>query len=793
MKKNDALLRQLGFWDALTIGVGTMIGAGIFLLSGVAVAMTGPAALFAYLAAGVVCVITAASTAELATGMPTSGGDYYFVSRALGPAFGAVSGIGIWLSLTFAIAFYLFGLGEYLAQFTPLTPFWGALGGGLLLVALNIVGAKESGRVQVVVVLILLVILGGFSALAAFQIEAENYAPFFPFGTAPIAATTALVFVSFLGFVKIAAVAEEIKDPARNLPRTLIGSVVLVTILYGVIVLVIAGLFPQDVIAEVKDPLTEAARSLLGPVGAGIVIFAGLLATLSSANASIFAASRINLAMARDRMVPNWLAAIHPKRLTPYRAILVTGVLTLALLLIEDLETLAKTASVLQLYSYAALNLGCVVLRAARPAWYRPSYRVPGTPFVQVFAALACVAIIGYSGTFAQLALVGLIVLSLGWYIAWGRSRVEIEHAVANLKARFAERGWAMFFDTAPVYADEAEAVAPVRERIDTADPRRVLVAVANPAHGADLLRMGRFVATGVEAGGEVVGLHLVRVPLQTPLSTARDRFAQERPAIEATLERLALDAQRPPPTSGDGASGDEASALTATSLETITDVAHDVFAGLVAEVPARRADLLLMGWRTGFTRTRPSDSPVKRVILDTPTDLAILRDRGLGTLRTILVPWGGGTHAHLGLELAIRLARATGAAVHLQRLVRTDVDTAQERAALAKDTAPIVGDYNPVLYHVDRADDVVAGIERRMNAAPYDLVIIGASHEWSFRTAVFGTIPDVVADRAPCSVLMVRRYRPERWTTRAADQVKRLKEAAGMTTSPDTPTAKEA
>ncbi|MEO1573262.1 MAG: amino acid permease, partial [Bacteroidota bacterium] len=686
MKKNDALLRQLGFWDALTIGVGTMIGAGIFLLSGVAVAMTGPAALFAYLAAGVVCVITAASTAELATGMPTSGGDYYFVSRALGPAFGAVSGIGIWLSLTFAIAFYLFGLGEYLAQFTPLTPFWGALGGGLLLVALNIVGAKESGRVQVVIVLILLVILGGFSALAAFQIEADNYAPFFPFGTAPIAATTALVFVSFLGFVKIAAVAEEIKDPAKNLPRTLIGSVILVTILYGVIVLVIAGLFPQDVIAEVKDPLTEAARSLLGPVGAGIVIFAGLLATLSSANASIFAASRINLAMARDRMVPNWLAAIHPTRLTPYRAILITGVLTLALLLIEDLETLAKTASVLQLYSYAALNLGCAVLRAARPEWYRPSYRVPGTPFVQVFAALACLAIIGYSGTFAQFALLGLIVLSLGWYVVWGRNRVEIEHAVANLKARFAERGWAMFFDKAPVYADEAEAVAPVRERIDASDPRRVLVAVANPAHGADLLRLGRYVATGAEAGGEVVGLHMVRVPIQTPLSTARDRFVRERPAIEATLERLAAEAQR-------NAHGGHGDALGATSVETLTDVAHDVFGGLVAEVPGRQADLLLMGWRGGFS-LGSSDSPVKRVILDTPTDLAILRDRGLGTVRTILVPWGGGTHAHLGLELALRIARATGAAVHLQRIVRSDVDTAQERAALVKDVAAIVSDY---------------------------------------------------------------------------------------------------
>jgi amino acid transporter/nucleotide-binding universal stress UspA family protein len=781
LSEQDGLLRQLGFWDALTIGVGTMIGAGIFLLSGVAVALTGPAAIFSYLAAGLVCVITAASTAELATGMPTSGGDYYFVSRALGPAFGAISGIGIWLSLTFAIAFYLFGLGEYLAQFTPLTPFWGAFGGGLLLVALNIVGAKESGRLQVVVVLILMVILGGFAALAAFNIEAENYTPFLPFGSAPIASTTALVFVSFLGFVKIAAVAEEIKDPARNLPRTLIGSVVLVTVLYVVIVLVIAGLFEQSTIGEVRDPLTAAARSLMGPFGAGVIIFAGLLATLSSANASIFAASRINLAMARDRMVPNWLAAIHPKRLTPYRAILVTGLLTLGLLFIESLETLAKTASVLQLYSYAALNVGCAFLRAARPDWYRPSYRVPGAPFVQIFAALACLGIIAYSGLFAQAALGGLILFSLAWYALWGRNRVEIEDAVSVFRTRYAEAGLGMFFQPALEYTAEAEAVVPVRETIETESPRRVLVALANPAHGSDLLRLGRYVATGAEAGGDVLGLHLVRVPIQTPLSVARDRFTQERPAIEETLQHLVGKARRDPRVNGEAAAP-----LGETSIRAVTDVAHDVFEGLVAEAPNRRADLLLMGWRGGFSGRRRSDTPVQRVIMDTQADLAVLRDRGVAQVKTILVPWGGGAHAHLGLELAVRIARATGAAVHLQRIVRTDVDTAGERTSLVKDVAPIVGDYNPVLYHVDRADGVVEGIERRLAAETYDLVIIGASHEWSIRTAVFGTIPDVLADRAYCSVLMVRRYRPERWATRAAERIKRLKESVGMTTSPE-------
>jgi nucleotide-binding universal stress UspA family protein len=307
-----------------------------------------------------------------------------------------------------------------------------------------------------------------------------------------------------------------------------------------------------------------------------------------------------------------------------------------------------------------------------------------------------------------------------------------------------------------------------------------VLVALANPAHGSHLLRVGRYVATGEEAGGDVLGLHLVSVPYQTPLSVARDQFAEERPAIEETLQHLVGKARR-----DSRARGGAATPLAETAVRAETDVAHDVFEGLVEEVPAHGADLLLMGWRGGFSRTR-SETPVKRVIMDTEADLAVLRDRGVEQIKSILVPWGGGAHARLGLELAVRIARATGAAVHLQRIVRTDVDTAQERAALVRDVATIVGDYNPVLYHVDRAEGVVEGIEGRLAAETYDLVIIGASHEWSIRTAVFGTIPDVIADRAYCSVLMVRRYRPEGWATRTAERWKRLKESVGLTTSPE-------
>lgn len=776
--EHEHLRRELGFWDALTIGAGTMIGAGIFLLAGVALELTGPAAIFSYLGAGLVCIITAASAAELATGMPTSGGDYYFVSRSLGPAFGAISGVGIWLSLTFAIAFYLYGLGEYLAQFTPLTPFWGAVLGGVLLTALNVIGAKESGRTQVVVVLTLLGILGVFSAVGVINLEGDNFTPFFPFGTGPIFSTTALVFVSFLGFVKIAAVAEEIKDPARNLPRALIGSVALVTVLYVLILLVIAGLFPQQTIGEVRDPLTQAARTLFGGVGGIAIIFAGLLATLSSANASIMASSRINLAMARDRMIPNWLAEIHQRMLTPYRAILVTGVLALCFLAIESLEQLAKIASVLQLYSYAALNIGCVMLRAADPDWYRPSYRVPGSPYVQLFAAAGCLSIIVFSGAFAKIAVGILIVVSLGWYGIWGRSRVQFKHAAADFQAAWGRQGWRVFFMPAPQYGavDGAVATPPLRA-IDAAGARRVMVALANPKHEADLLRLARFVATGQTAGGEVVGIHFQRVPQQTPLKVVREQL-DERVSVERTIADLLQQAPVAPEVGG--------RPLGETRIETVTDVAHDIFGSLISETVRREADLLLIGWQGGFNVSRIYNSPVQRVIAEVQADLAVLKNRGLEQVDSILLPWGGGMHARLGLEVAVRVAQATGATIDLLRVVKENVDAEREQQALQKDVEPILGGYDRVRYLVQEEETVTNGVQAALDAGTYDLIIIGASHESRLRNVLFGSIPDVVADQADCSVLMVRRYLPELWSVKASQRLKRLKEAVGLTTSPE-------
>jgi nucleotide-binding universal stress UspA family protein len=322
------------------------------------------------------------------------------------------------------------------------------------------------------------------------------------------------------------------------------------------------------------------------------------------------------------------------------------------------------------------------------------------------------------------------------------------------------------------------EVLAPAERAIDPTDPRRVSVALANPAHEADLLKLGQFIATGETDGGHVSGLHLVRIPLQTPLKDAGEQFT-ERPSVERKIASLVeqTDAQA----TGDGAGRP----LHETTIESVVDVAHDVFSGLVRETRNQTSDLLLMGWQGGFNVGRIYNSPIQRVMTDLPADMAILKDRGLAPLQRILLPWGGGLHAQLGLEVALRIAGATGARVDLLRVVRDDVDEDAEKAALAETVADLVGDAD-VHVRIQQSKSVTEGITAAFESADYDLTIIGASREWTVRQVLFGSIPDVVADRAPCSVLMVRRYVPDTLAVRAAEGFKRLKESAGFTTSPE-------
>ncbi|WP_136717948.1 APC family permease [Halorientalis salina] len=429
------LERTLSLSGALSIGIGTMIGAGIFVFPGLAAGRAGPAAALSFAIGAVVALLVALPASELATAMPRSGGGYYFISRGLGSLAGTVVGISLWLGLVFASAFYLVGFGSYAAGvmaelglslgFDPVIAFGVVF--GVFLTALSMTGTENAAKLQNGVVGLLLVILtvflsyGGLDAVGVFggQRAAESFAPF---GTMPVFTTAALVFTSYLGFAQVATVAGEIKQPGRNLPLAMVGSVVIVGVLYVVTIFVATSAFTSDQLSGFGETaMVEVARSLIGPVGAVAILVAGLLATVSSANASILSSSRALFAISRDALFPKRAGVVNLRYGTPHVALLLAGVPVVVLVASGAVEVLAEVASFLHLVMYGLICVALIALRRDEPDWYDPSFRVPGYPVVPILGAAASFALIGFMQFLSQVVGVALMVAAAGWYYYYAR------------------------------------------------------------------------------------------------------------------------------------------------------------------------------------------------------------------------------------------------------------------------------------------------------------------------------------------------------------------------------------
>ncbi|MFC6784542.1 APC family permease [Halobaculum halobium] len=424
------LERTIGLVGGLAIGIGTMIGAGIFVFPGLAANNAGVAATLSFAIGGLIALLVALPTSELATAMPRSGGGYYFISRGMGTAYGAIVGLGLWLGLMFAAAFYLVGLGHYAsAVFSELgvaLPFSPVIGIGLLfgaaLTAVSLGGTENTAKIQNVVVGILLVVLTGFlsyGVLDAVGVFGGGTVPeqFFSRGYFPVLTTAALVFTSYLGFAQVATVAGEIKQPGRNLPLAMVGSVLVVTVFYVVTIFVATSAFGADRLGQFGETaMVEVARDFLGLPGAVAILGAGLLATFSSANASILSASRAVYALSRDALLPRKASEINLRYGTPHVALLAAGGPILVLVATGRVELLAEVASFLHLIMYGLMCVALIVLRRRNPEWYSPSYRAPWYPVLPSVGALASFGLIA----FMQPASIGIgivvMLISYLWY-----------------------------------------------------------------------------------------------------------------------------------------------------------------------------------------------------------------------------------------------------------------------------------------------------------------------------------------------------------------------------------------
>jgi amino acid transporter len=429
-EEGTELERSIGLTGAIAIGVGTMIGAGIFVFPGIAAGRAGPAAAGSFAIGAVIALLVALPASELATAMPKSGGGYYFVSRALGALPGAVVGISIWLGLVFATAFYLVGFGNYAAAVLAEAgvPVGGsvvvplALVFGVFLTVLNLVGTENAAALQNYVVALLLAILVaflGYGGLDALGVFGAPSAPeqFMPFGAVPVVTTAALVFTSYLGFAQVATVAGDIKNPGRNLPLAMITSVLVVGVLYVATIFVATSAFGAGRLASFGETaIVEVARDFLGPAGAVAILVAGLLATISSANASVLSTSRAVFAVSKDALVPASASRMNLRYGTPHVALAMAGGPVLVLVATGEVEVLAEVASFLHLVMYGLMCVSLLAVRRDEPEWYDPEFRVPAAPLVAGLGAVASFGLVGFMQPASQVIGVAIMVVSAGWY-----------------------------------------------------------------------------------------------------------------------------------------------------------------------------------------------------------------------------------------------------------------------------------------------------------------------------------------------------------------------------------------
>jgi amino acid transporter len=291
----------------------------------------------------------------------------------------------------------------------------------------------KAGRLQTVSVGLLILLLG---ILLSIGLGKQLTAPggpipdegFAPMGWKPTLPTAALVFTSYLGFIQITTVAGDVKKPGKNLPLSLLGSIVIVGILYILTVFITTSLFEAERLRDLGETaLTEVAREVLGGPGALIVFGGGLLATLSSSNASILASSRAVLALGRDPVLPSGAGRVNARFGTPHTAVALTGLPIAGLVLVGPLEVLAEVASSLHLLMYGLIAFSVIILRRKAESTYRPTFRTPGYPLVPLAGGLSSLALIGWMQKTSLLVAAGVVVGSLVWHLTYVRNRASDE------------------------------------------------------------------------------------------------------------------------------------------------------------------------------------------------------------------------------------------------------------------------------------------------------------------------------------------------------------------------------
>lgn len=719
--QNPGPVRRLNLAGATLVGVGAMVGAGIFVLCGVAVERAGPAALAAFTLNGVLSLITAYSFAELSSAFPESGGSYVFARKVfpIGGAFAA--GWVLWLAYIAACALYSLGFASFVAYglqatvgitmsgwFGPVTACVTAA------VALGILAKKGAGAGNWISVAklaaFLILIVAGLAVLAARPsgTVTRSLTPFFGQGVTGIFVAMGFTFIALEGFEIISAIGEEVKAPEKTIPRAMFLSIGITMVVYTGLLFVVltvggepGGAPAYETVGKSGDSaVAVAASNYLGPIGGLIVIVAGLLSTFSALSATLLAASRVSFSMARDRALHRSLALLGGESKSPQVALFVsTGLVMVVILVTGNVEVTGAAASLIFLISFGLTNAAGLLVRLR--AGTLATFRAPFYPALPIIGITACLGLAVFQAIVVPVASAVIAVWILIGAVLY---RVSFGARARTVAAR--AEAW------------DSELVK-LRGRTPI-----VLVPMANPDRAEPLLRFAYALAT--PGRGRVRALTIGRFNPET--DSAEDGELAYRRA-ESVVSYAVSTACRM------GKSFEGAVLLAPEVTDAIARVAAElhpetVLVGMANMGEAGGMDLL------------------SEILARTTADVVVLNALpawSLDGVTRILVPVAGGTpHDPLRARLIGSLMRHGKRSVRLLRILRKGEDRATAERELHRRAEDLGVPQGDCCVEADDGQDPIAIIER--HSAEADLMLMGFGTRSGRRRLIGGFALRVVA-----------------------------------------------
>ena len=725
MKK---LERKLTLTNIIAISIAGMLG-GIFVLPGIAAAKTGSSVWLAFLLAAICILPAVLSKSELATAMPKSGGTYVYIERAFGPLFGTISGLGLWLSLLLKSAFCLVGFGAYFSVLTK-THFiqieYLSLIFLFLIMILNIMGVKKVGKVQLFVVIISILGLISILILGLPKLEKEYLDPFFKFGDQGLITTIAFVYVAYAGVTKVAAIAGEVKNPSKNLPLSMIFSLILITIIYTTISYTLVGNISVESLKSDYKPIHTLASSLSGEWFAVTIAVIGVLTLISMANSGVLASSRFPFAMANDKLLPSFFTKVHSKYLTPINTIFATCIIMALVILLLDVEKIAKLASAFKITMFIAVNLCVIILRETSVQWYNPTYKSPLYPYIQLFGIFSGIILLFYLGFMPIIAI--LVISFIGYiiYYIYGKnaSRTGVMTQYGHIPALY------ILFGKKRNYKHLKELEDKEREEmlnisIDK-DAGVIVPLLGNEIAPTTLIEIG----ASLNAKSKIQTLNIIEVPDQTSL----DAFQEEKPKTKS-LERIVkkLDSR----IQQDIYFESIATHKLSETMQVLSEITNIKW--------------LILSWNGRAYNGIFFNNPIGWIISHINSNFALFKCNGVTEFNNVLL-----SIRHNSQDIQKLIASTNSLCQYFNSeftlLHVLNIDTTTEEIENIKKISnkALSGTKGKLLLKI--SDDPIDSVSNL--TSEYDLLILGTPKKDTWATMLFGTGKDKFAISSACSVL---------------------------------------